>query len=254
MKKFIVLIIFYILVSNIIFCQEATISYIRKYGCEKLDPADIGSFRELHLIDYIINHILVHKKDTIFISNRAVLKPIKHEHRSNDTILFKTQDFTLEITKKTLPLVQLGSIESDTFDVNKEKFIAIYSINHKKVYGISESKDTVSILSNICITKLENKYYLPDFVINDLLFPNFHNIAYPIQPLKFYEDPQNEGYNYLYLFGQNKLSRTDGLDVRDFHTYMAKFIFFKGKFIERILVPWRVLNAYDYYCDKFIGF
>ena len=236
------------------YCQETTISYIRKNGCEKLDPADIGSFREINLIDYIINHVLVDKKDSSFISNRDNLKSIRHEHRSNDTILFRTQDFTIEVTKKALSLTQLGSIESDTFDVNNEKSIAIYSINHKRVYGINDPKDTVSILSNICIIKMENRYYLPDSVINDLLFPNFHSIAYPIHPLKFYDDPNKKGYNYLYLFGQNKLSGTDGLDVRDFHTYMAKFIFFKGKFIKRILIPWRVLKAYNYSCENFIGF
>ena len=253
MKKFIILTIIIVWANNMTLCQETIISYIRKNGCEKLHPANIGSFREPTLIDYVINHVLINKKDTIFITNRSDLISIEPNYYSNDTIAFKTNFFTLTASKKSIHLSQLGVIQSDTFDINNEKSVAIYAINNKVVYGLTEPKDTVVTLSNICITNSESSYFLPDSVINDVFFPNFHNIAYPIHPLKFYSNSQNE-YSYLYIFGQNKIGKLTECDVRNFNTYLAKYIFFKGKFIKRIIVPWRVLFAYGWYCDKFIGF
>ena len=253
MKKFIILTIIIFWANDIMICQETTISLIRKNGCEKLDPANIGSFREPTLIDYVINHVLTDRKDTIFITNRFNLVSIEPNFYSNDTISFKTKFFNLTASKKSVNLNELGNIQSDTFDINNQKSIAIYSINKKVVYGLSEPKDKVITLSNICITNSEGNHCLPDSVISDIFFPNFHNIAYPIHPLKLYYDSKTK-YSYLYIFGQNELSKSPEYDVRSFNTYLAKYIFYEGRFIKRIIVPWRILSAYSWYCDRFIGF
>ena len=71
----------------------------------------------------------------------------------------------------------------------------------------------------------------------------------PIHPIKLYHDKKS-GYSYLYIFGH----RGETGDVKSTESYLAKYIFLNGKFIKRIIIPWRVLMAYDWYCDGFIGF
>lgn len=127
----------------------------------------------------------------------------------------------------------------------------LYQLNGKKVYGLYQPKDTVTIISKICLNESE---CLPDSVFNDLFFPDFFYIAYPIHPIKLYKDPLKEGYYYLYIFGQNYDNISLIVDVRNYYTYMSKFIFYKGKFLKRIVVSEHILEYFDWTCPRFIGF
>lgn len=100
MKKFIALTVLFSYSLNTCYSQENTVEYIRRNGCERAAQVFERTIEEKTLVDYVINQILKDKRDSNLISNRNTLTEMKPEYLWEDTVLFKTQDFSLQIIKK----------------------------------------------------------------------------------------------------------------------------------------------------------
>ena len=254
--QFSLIFMFFLIISNS-FCQDNTLAHIRKDGCDKLLTGNEDR-KQRFLVDYMIENVLKYRTDTAFFSDRRELIPIRQTSYLIDTSVFDNERFQITVAKKKLRFSELGKVDLEKVEpvgsFSFKPYFIIHSVNNRETYGLSDSLDAVELLTSICISDSFGTYCLPDSVVKDLYFPNFQNIMYPIHPVKMYEDLKHEGYNYLYIFGQYKFKETEGVDVRDYLTYMAKYIFYKGKFIKRIVVDGPVLADYNFYCDKFIGF
>lgn len=192
------------------------------------------------LIDYIIKYVLKNKADSVFLTDRSLLRKLHVEYCDTNHVIIKDK-----LLNGKSCIIEL---KAERFNEARHKVTYRNSTSESKDYKTIDGKypfggpngkinrELVGIYFTINQKPIKiNKELLPS--INE---PNFCEMQYWDRPVEAYEDGE---YIYVYIGGGNAAG-----------TYLGKFVFDQNRYITSIFVDYGPLSKYGSFGKHFIGF
>lgn len=191
-------------------------------------------------LDYVLNNVLDHPADRMFISNRNLLDGVCVTYCGRSKVSMKD-------TLKDGRIVKLG-LATTTFDTlghqytfRSETDSLISLIDSVPAYGAVEAFPEREI-DTLWISIDGKDIEVPPSAYRDLFDPNLCYNEMFRRAMMLYLSPEGE-YLYLYLYGGEGAN-----------TYLAKLIFDDRGFVKKIVTEYADLASYDAYRWEFIGY
>ena len=213
------------------------IKHIRAYS-------DIGASDEIeespkYLVDYVIENLLQKKRDSIFITDRKLLRKFDNKVCWNDYVLIS--DTLLNGKKLRI------EIKSREFDLYGKKMVRdtgtnfLIEIDGKWPFGATYGDQPEREIETLTIEINGSEINSSVTSYKNLYEPNFCNFGMHTRITEAYEDGE---FIYIYIFGGGAAG-----------SYFAKLIFHKTDgYQTSIVADYVPLSQYGSFGEHFIGF
>lgn len=240
------------------FESQGQVSFTNK-SCDTLELSPharkIIKVNQTTLKDYIIEHKLNNKNDSIYLEEKEGLHSLKTwVCNPREIELYEQIGSTkigVSIRKHQIPFSSEEYVMPNTYEGAK---MLLYN-DQNTPFGFIQSDSSASVISSLKATYNEKEIVIPDSAFNDLLFPNFCNVAFPIRPVEAYLSSDGS-LIYLYIHGENRSNKSLSYQEGTRYSYLAKLIIsLEDGYLTRVVLRGTELCYYNWEtCLNFTGF